>query len=63
MFNGFQVSTLNSASFSQVVFDFAVTGDLLLQGLMAAPVIGFIGGLFPAVRAARMPVAQALRIL
>jgi putative ABC transport system permease protein len=63
LFNGFQVSTLNGATFSQVVFDFAVTGDLLLQGLVAALIIGFIGGLFPAIRAARMPVAQALRIL
>lgn len=63
VFNGFQVSTLNGASFSQVVFDFAVTPDLLLQGLVAALVIGFFGGLFPAVRAARMPVAQALRVL
>lgn len=63
LFNGFRVSTLNGASFSQVVFDFAVTPDLLLQGLAAALVIGFLGGLFPAVRAARMPVAQALRVL
>ena len=63
VFNGFRVSTLNGASFSQVVFDFAVTPDLLLQGLIAALVIGFFGGLFPAVRAARMPVAQALRVL
>lgn len=63
VFNGFRVSTLNGASFSQVVFDFAVTPDLLLQGLVAALVIGFFGGLFPAVRAARMPVAQALRVL
>ena len=63
VFNGFRVSTLNGASFSQVVFDFAVTPDLLLQGLFAALVIGFVGGLFPAVRAARMPVAQALRVL
>jgi putative ABC transport system permease protein len=63
IFNGFRVSTLNGASFSQVVFDFAVTGDLLLQGIIAALVIGVIGGLFPAIRAARMPVAQALRQL
>jgi len=62
-FNGFQVSTLNGASFSQVVFDFAVTGDLLIDGLYAALIIGAIGGLFPAVRAARLPVAQALREL
>ena len=63
VFNGFRVSTLNGASFSQVVFDFAVTGDLLAQGLRVALVIGVVGGLFPAFRAARMPVAQALREL
>jgi len=63
VFNGFRVSTLNGASFSQVVFDFAVTGDLLAQGLRVALVIGVVGGLFPAIRAARMPVAQALREL
>ena len=62
-FNGFQVSTLNNASFSQVVFDFAVTPELLVEGLKVALVIGVIGGLFPAIRAARMPVAQALREL
>ncbi len=62
-FNGFQVSTLNGASFSQVVFDFAVTADLLIQGLYVALVIGFVGGFFPAIRATRMPVAQALREL
>ena len=62
-FNGFQVSTLNGASFSQVVFDFAVTADLLIDGLIAALIIGAFGGLFPAIRAARLPVAQALREL
>jgi putative ABC transport system permease protein len=61
VFNGFRVSTLNGASFSQVVFDFAVTPDLLLQGLIAAAIIGVVGGFFPAIRAARLPVAQALR--
>ncbi len=61
VFNGFRVSTLNGASFSQVVFDFAVTPDLLVQGLVAATIIGLIGGFFPAIRAARLPVAQALR--
>ncbi len=63
VFNGLQVSTLNGASFSQVVFDFAVTGDLLVDGLYASLIIGAFGGLFPAVRAARLPVAQALREL
>lgn len=63
VFNGFQVSTLNGASFSQVVFDFAVTPNLLMQGLIAALIIGLLGGFFPALRAARLPVAQALREL
>ncbi len=63
VFNGFQVSTLNGQSFSQVVFDFAVTPDLLVQGLNVALVIGIVGGFFPAIRAARLPVAQALREL
>ena len=63
VFNGFQVSTLNGPSFSQVVFDFAVTPDLLVDGLKAALIIGAFGGLFPAIRAARLPVAQALREL
>jgi len=61
LFNGYTVSTLNFASFSQVVFDFAVTPALLKQGVIFAAVIGFIGGLFPAIRAARLPVATALR--
>jgi len=63
VFNGFQVSTLNGASFSQVVFDFAVTPELLMQGMYAALIIGVVGGFFPAIRAARLPVAQALREL
>lgn len=63
VFNGFRVSTLNFASFSQVVFNFAVTPDLLLDGLRVAVIIGVVGGLFPAIRAARLPVAQALREL
>ncbi|MGI9205747.1 MAG: ABC transporter permease, partial [Woeseiaceae bacterium] len=61
--NGFTVSTLNAASFSQVVFDFAVSPDLIAQGLIAAIVIGLVGGLFPAIRAVRLPVSTALREL
>ncbi len=63
VFNGFTVSTLNGASFSQVVFDFAVTGDLLTQGIQVALFIGVLGGIFPALRAARLPVVTALREL
>ena len=62
VFNGYTVSTLG-ANFSQVVFRFQVTPELLLRGLQWALAIGFIGGLFPALRAANLPVTQALREL
>ncbi|MFQ5723048.1 MAG: ABC transporter permease [Terriglobia bacterium] len=62
-FNGFTASTLNWQSFTQVAFAFAVTPKLLLQGLIYSLVMGLIGGLFPAIRAARLPVAAALREL
>lgn len=60
-FNGYEASTLNWATFSQVTFKFAVTKGLLVQAIIWASVIGIIGGLFPAVRAARLPIASALR--
>jgi putative ABC transport system permease protein len=63
IFDGFQTATMNWASFSQVAFAFAVTPKLLLLGIICALVMGLLGGLFPAVRAARMPVATALREL
>jgi len=61
IFNGMTVSTLNSGSFSQVGFDFAVTPKLMTQGLTWAVSLGFVGGLFPAVRATRLPITVALR--
>lgn len=60
-FNGFQASTLNWQSFSQVTFAFAVTPPLMIGGLVYALFMGFVGGLFPAWRAARLPVSTALR--
>ena len=62
-FNGFEATTLNYQSFSQVAFAFAVTPTLLLKGVIYAASIGLIGGLFPAIRAARLPIASALREL
>ena len=62
-FNGFQTSTMNWATFSQLSFSFTVTPVLLGSGLACAMLMGMIGGLFPAVRAARLPVATALREL
>ena len=60
-FNGFTVSTLSDTSFSQIAFDFAVTPDLITTGLIWALGLGAIGGLFPAVRAATLPITAALR--
>ena len=60
-FNGFTVNTLNFQTFSQVAFAFQVTPELIRQGIVWALVMGLIGGLFPAVRAARLPVVDALR--
>ena len=62
-FNGYQASTLNWQSFSQVAFSFRVTPGLMLAGIVVALLLGLLGGIFPAVRAARIPVATALRQL
>ena len=62
-FNGFQTSTMNWQTFSQVAFAFAVTPHLILMGVLYALLMGVLGGLLPAVRAARMPVVSALREL
>jgi putative ABC transport system permease protein len=62
-FNGFETSTMNFQTFSQVAFAFRVTPELLGMGLFYALLMGLIGGLFPAVRAARLPIASALREL
>ena len=62
IFNHYTASTLGQ-NFSQVVFSFEVSPPLLWAGLKWALAIGFIGGLFPALRAARMPVTAGLREL
>jgi putative ABC transport system permease protein len=62
-FNGYQTSTMNFQTFSQVAFAFRVTPQLLVTGLFYALTIGLIGGLLPAIRAARLPISSALREL
>jgi putative ABC transport system permease protein len=62
-FNGFQTSTMNWQTFSQVAFGFAVTPQLLTQGIVYALIMGLLGGVFPAIRAARLPISKALREL
>ena len=59
VFDGFSTSTLG-ASFTQVVFSFKLSSALLVQGVILALAVGLIGGLFPAIRAARMPIVAGL---
>jgi len=60
LFNNLSVSTLGQ-NFTQVVFDFKVTPQLVARGLIIALIIGMIGGFMPALRAARLPVTASLR--
>ncbi|SRR5258708_400046 len=59
-FDGLTTSTLGE-SFTQVVFSFQVTPDLLVEGIVLAMIVGLIGGLFPAIRAARLPIVAGLQ--
>jgi putative ABC transport system permease protein len=61
--NGYQASTLNWASFSQVTFAFTVTPGLLVTGMVYSLILGLVGGCLPALRAARLPVTAGLREL
>jgi putative ABC transport system permease protein len=63
VFNGYQTSTMNFQTFSQVAFAFRVTPSLLAQGLAYALAMGLLGGLMPAIKAARLPISSALRQL
>jgi putative ABC transport system permease protein len=62
-FDGYQTSTMNFQSFSQVAFAFSVTPSLLGTALLYAVAMGLAGGLLPAIRAARLPIVTALRDL
>ena len=60
-FDGYSASTLNNTAHAQVAFGFRVTPQLLQLGIVWALALGFVGGLLPALRAARMPITAALR--
>jgi len=60
LFNNLSVSTLGQ-NFTQVVFSFKVTPELVVRGLIIALFIGMLGGFLPALRAARLPVTTSLR--
>ena len=59
--HGLSTGTTNFTSFSEVAFKFRITPALMAGGLLFSAVMGAVGGLLPAIRAARIPVARALR--
>lgn len=59
IFDGITASTLGG-NFTQVVFDFKLSPALIGQGVLLALIVGLIGGLFPALRAARLPIVSGL---
>jgi putative ABC transport system permease protein len=59
--NGFSTASGQTPSFSEVAFAFQVTPDILIRGLVFATIMGLVGGLLPAFRAARLPITRALR--
>lgn len=61
LFDGYRASTINWQTFSQVTFAFRVTPALLVLAIVFATAIGLIGGIFPAIRAARLSIASGLR--
>ena len=61
--NGLTTNTMNWQTFSNLAFAFKITFDLLVMGVLFALVMGVLGGLLPAIRAAISPVAVALREL
>jgi putative ABC transport system permease protein len=60
-FDGYSAATMNFQTWSQIAFAFQVTPRLLASAIVWAATIGLLGGLFPAIRAARLPIAAALR--
>lgn len=61
VFNGYTVSTINVATFSQVYFDFAVSASVMAQATSFCLLVGLVGSILPAFRAGFLPIASALR--
>ena len=59
--NGFTAGTGQTQSFSELAFAFKITPEIVMVGLIFAVIMGFVGGLLPAVRASQMPITKALR--
>jgi len=61
--NGYTTATMGFETFSEIVFQFTVTPGLVVKGLVFAVVVGIIGTLLPAIRAARLPAIEALKAI
>ncbi len=60
-FNGLSTGTVNGSTFSEITFEFRFGPGVLLRGVVMAFVMGLLGGLFPAIRAVRLNIVDALR--
>ena len=61
--NGYTTATMGFETFSEIVFQFAVTPRLVIEGLVFAVIVGIIGTFLPAIRASRLPVIEALKAI
>ena len=61
--NGYATGTFSFENFSEVVFEFRITPELVARGLLFSVVVGVVGSLLPAIRAARLPVISSLKSL
>jgi putative ABC transport system permease protein len=61
--NGMQSSTMNFQTFSQITYAFTVTPQLMITGIIYGLMLTFVAGIFPGIRAARMPITTGLREL
>ncbi len=59
--NGFSTGTGQTQSFSEIAFNFRITPEIVMTGMVFALVMGIVGGLLPAFRGARLPITTALR--
>jgi ABC-type antimicrobial peptide transport system permease subunit len=58
----FTISTMNFQTFSELAFSFTLTFEIFFKGLAFSLIMGFVGGVLPAIRAARMNIVEALRV-
>jgi putative ABC transport system permease protein len=61
--NGISTGTTNFATFSEITFAFRVSPDVLLNGIYFGAILGVLGGILPAIRAARQPITVAMRAI